>query len=78
MKSKKLYPAEQVSHVLLKPKRCRKIKKIVEEEEFWLTVAFLSDLLSLFNKACIKMQGEDVMIFKVYELFIKLFSISKK
>lgn len=46
-------------------KKARAMLAVVSDEEFWLYVAYMSDIYSSLNKFCVAMQGKNVNLLGV-------------
>lgn len=56
-------------------KTAKEMLRYVEEDDFWLSIAYMSDVFSSLNQTCLAMQGDDITIFDVSHLmfFILIF-----
>jgi hypothetical protein len=48
-----------------KSKKAEQVLDLIEGNDFWISVAYMSDVFSELNKSCLAMQGRNVTIFKV-------------
>lgn len=45
--------------------KVKKMLEIVDDEKFWVYVAYMADLFSKLNETCVAMQGEEINVFDV-------------